>query len=1132
MPIRLPPSANFGFLARYDAGLVAVATRAEQYFPDDPVTSLMKFRQFGEMLAQQMAARTGVFTTMEESQAELLVRLRREGTVPRDVLDVFHDLRRRGNDATHGHQGDRAEAMAALRLARQLAIFFHRTFGDPKFKPGPFQPPRPPVDATAELQAEIERLRAERDASLTTAERAREAAEAAEARAQAEAADRAVWEALAAEEQAARTALAAELVALQQAAATAPPAAQQTISLLAFQAAEALDLDEASTRDRIDAQLRARGWEADTRTLRYAAGARPAKGRNMAIAEWPTASGPADYALFCGLTCVGVVEAKRRNRNVAAALVQAGRYAQGFLPEPGLELPAGGPWPADSQGQEPAYRLPFLFSANGRGYLKQIETQSGIWFRDARALTNHGRALSDWYTPDGLLALLGQDQAKAQAELAEKPFDFGFELRPYQRRAIEAVERNLAEDGRRTLLLAMATGTGKTKLAIAMLYRLLATRRFRRVCFVVDRTSLGDQAGGEFRTTRVVGANTFADIFGLKGLNETAPDEATKVHICTIQSLVKRILYAGTPDDVPPVDLYDLIVVDECHRGYTLDRELGDAELGFRSEADYVSKYRRVLEHFDAVKIGLTATPALHTTEIFGRPVFTYGLREAVIDGYLIDQEPPIRIETALSQAGIHFRQGEDLPLLDPLTQSIDLTTAPDDLDFEVESFNKRVITQEFNRVVAEELAQHIDPSLPGKTLVFAATDAHADIVVAELKKAFAATYGEIEDGAVAKITGSIDRPGRMIRRFRNDALPKVAVTVDLLTTGVDVPSIVNLVFLRRVNSRILYDQMIGRATRPCPAIGKETFRVFDAVRQYDAIQAFTEMRPVVVDPKLSFEQLLRELAEATDPAFRAAVRDQILVRLRRRLGKLSPQAAEAWENAAGESPADTVARIQGASPEDFAEWVKARPTLGPILDWNPEGGRPLPLAVSYHPDSHHSTTVGYGAAGRPEDYLSAFATFLRENGNTLAALNTVLTRPRELTRAALKELAMALQAEHFTEAALRAAYRDATNQDIAAGLIGFVRQAALGDALEPWAARVDRAMARLRARQAWTAPQRQWLDRLAGLVKEMGVADPALLDEGLFAQNGGMKRLNTVFGGQLASLLADINEEVWKPAA
>ncbi|MFN7307550.1 MAG: DUF4145 domain-containing protein, partial [Acetobacteraceae bacterium] len=175
MPVTLPQSANFGFLARYDAGMAMAAIRAEQYFPEDPVTSLMKLRQFGEMLAQQIAARTGVFTSIEETQAELLTRLRREGAVPRDVLDVFHDLRRRGNDATHGHLGDHAEAMAALRLARQLAVFFHRTFGDPKFKPGQFQPPLPPADATAELRAEIERLRAERDASLSAADRAREA---------------------------------------------------------------------------------------------------------------------------------------------------------------------------------------------------------------------------------------------------------------------------------------------------------------------------------------------------------------------------------------------------------------------------------------------------------------------------------------------------------------------------------------------------------------------------------------------------------------------------------------------------------------------------------------------------------------------------------------------------------------------------------------------------------------------------------------------------------------------------------------------------------------------------------------------------------------------------------------------
>ncbi len=311
----------------------------------------------------------------------------------------------------------------------------------------------------------------------------------------------------------------------------------------------------------------------------------------------------------------------------------------------------------------------------------------------------------------------------------------------------------------------------------------------------------------------------------------------------------------------PPIDQYDLMVVDECHRGYLLDREMSDDELGFRDQEDYISKYRRVLEHFDAVKIGLTATPALHTANIFGEPVFTYSYREAVVDGYLVDQEPPIQITTALSQAGIKFEKGAKIELIDTTTGEIDLTLAPDEIKFEVEEFNKKVITVAFNRVVAEELARQIDPSLPGKTLVFAVSDAHADIIVDELKTALRDAYGEIEDAAVAKITGSVDRVGDRIRAYRNDALPKIAVTVDLLTTGIDVPKITNLVFLRRVNSRILYDQMIGRATRPCDEIGKETYRIFDAVDLYPHLQNLTQMRPVVQTPSISLEQLFEEFS-------------------------------------------------------------------------------------------------------------------------------------------------------------------------------------------------------------------------------------------------------------------------------
>ena len=185
------------------------------------------------------------------------------------------------------------------------------------------------------------------------------------------------------------------------------------------------------TRALIDQQLRDRGWEADTKTLRHSAGVRPAKGRNMAIAEWPTASGPADYALFVGTTLVGVVEAKRRRKNVSAAIDQAERYSVGVTASADFAF-AGGPW-----GE---HRVPFVFAANGRSYLKQIETESGIWFRDTRRAANHRRALVDWPTPDGLAGLLEVDQDAATAALKAQPFEFGFPLRHYQESAIRAVE--------------------------------------------------------------------------------------------------------------------------------------------------------------------------------------------------------------------------------------------------------------------------------------------------------------------------------------------------------------------------------------------------------------------------------------------------------------------------------------------------------------------------------------------------------------------------------------------------------------------------------------------------------------------------------------------------------------------
>jgi type I restriction enzyme, R subunit len=535
-----------------------------------------------------------------------------------------------------------------------------------------------------------------------------------------------------------------------------------------------------------------------------------------------------------------------------------------------------------------------------------------------------------------------------------------------------------------------------------------------------------------------------------------------------------------SPADVPPIGQYDLMVIDECHRGYLLDREMSDAELSFRGQEDYVSKYRRVLEHFDAVKIGLTATPALHTAQIFGDPIYTYTYREAVVDGWLIDHEPPIRFQTALAKAGITFEAGEDVELLDSQTGEVQNATAPDELSFQVEAFNRKVITQPFNQVVAEELAKHIDPSLDGKTLVFAATDAHADIVVNELKKAFAAQYGSIEDAAIRKITGSVDKVGTLIRSFRNDAFPQIAVTVDLLTTGIDVPKITNLVFIRRVNSRILYEQMLGRATRRCDEIGKEVFRIFDAVDLYAKLQDLTQMKPVASNPKLTFEQLFDELATVTEEDQRELVRDQVLAKLHRKLRKLPSKVATDGRRPDGRNGRTTPRPAAPRHASDAAAHAKQFAGLGKILDWNPDGSGPNLIPISHHEDSMHAVTTGYGQYDKPEDFLDTFRSFVKNNQNQIAALTVVVQRPRELTRAELRSLRLELDKMGFSETSLRRAWNDASNEDIAASIIGFVRQAALGDPLIPFETRVQQATKAILAKTKWTDPQKQWLRRIA----------------------------------------------------
>jgi type I restriction enzyme R subunit len=1111
-------SHNFDHLIEIDRPLAVLASHAERYFVDDANTALIKTRQFAERMTRFVAESAGVTDDDNDTFSDTLRKIRRDGLLPSEILDVLHHLRIKGNSAVHGHEGERRQAFEAIKLCHRLGVWLRASVTN---KPGltiPFTPPKLDDTDSAELRQQVkELLQKVQEQSVEVAEQAADAKQAKSA-----ALDALQRAQLAEEESEVYAELALEA---EQRVSEAPSSGSaQTFIKAAFASAKDMDFDEADTRLLVDEQLRQAGWEADSSVWKHSAGTRPERNRRIAIAEWPTGSGPADYALFVGRTLVGIIEAKRKRKNVLSALdVQATRYSHDIKSDSSFDF-AGGPW-----GK---HKVPFIFASNGRSYYPALATQSGIWFRDTRNDTNAARALEGWFTPEGLTERLEVDRQAAEAELAEKPFNFGFELRPYQIAAIKAVESGLAKD-RREMLVAMATGTGKTKLAIAMIYRLLEAKRFLRVCFIVDRSALGEQAENAFETTRMVGAKTFAEIFGLRGLDDNSIDRDAKIDICTVQSLVKRVL-EKEPENRPAIDQYDLILIDECHRGYLLDREMSEAETTFRDQSDYVSKYRRVVEYFDAVTVGLTATPALHTAEIFGEPIYRYSYREAVIDGWLVDHDPPHLIKTALSKAGITLEAGDTIDVLDPRTGEIDTATLPDQMDFRVEHFNRKIRTPTFNKVVSEEIARRVDITSPdaGKTLVFAASDDHADEIVNCLRQAYRDEGLEIRDDMIQKITGSIDKPNKMILKYKNEGDPRIAVTVDLLTTGIDVPAIKNLVFLRRVNSRILYDQMIGRATRKCDEIGKDAFQIYDAVDLYPNLQAMTEMRPVVVNPTVTFETLFDGFENANDSTHQDEILDQIIVKLSRKIRKMNDDIRKQYSAQAGETPEETLQRFRNIPAPEVKTWTKARPGLGAFFDFEGNRGAPPIIPIYGGADEVVAVSRGYGDGVKPADFIDAFQEFIRENANRIDALNLVLTRPRDLTRESLKELRMALDARHFTESALRTAWRDKTNEDIAASIIGFIRQAALGDALIPYAERVETAIRKVVSTHDLDDVQQRWLSKIGDEMKSQVVIDRQTFEGPPFTDHGGYKRFDKIFKGELDAILEEIRNNTWEPAA
>ncbi|MDP3301486.1 MAG: type I restriction-modification system endonuclease [Sulfuricurvum sp.] len=1178
--------SNFVFLQQHDPIFLQLATASEQLFRLDPNSTLVKLRQFSEALSKDIASRVNIAPYTYNNQNELLYLIDRKLGLDAVVKDLFHTLRKEGNRAVHEFSTNHKQALDALRMAHKLAIWYHRAFGnDEGFVEEPFRLPRDPTEQLQKIQDEQEFLRAklleanqaiEENRDLA-ALKEQEASEYAAVLKEMEAAKQ-EYEKIIAEKEAeikkTVTAFESKIKKISEVEKTAKEEKelQQALKRKVKKASGSISLNEAETREIIDLKLSEAGWEAETRFLDYNKGARPEDGRNMAIAEWPCynphtkKNTRADYVLFIGLQPVGVVEAKKFGNDVADDLRQAEEYSRDIdlgsvkqiARNLGVELDLT-EWKIGN-GAEERYQIPLAYSTNGREFQNQIKTKSGIWFRDLRAPEHKSRAITAWPTPDEIKRLLARDETKIVEKIKEDHWGT-LQLRDYQKQAIYKVEEAIINK-QREVLIAMATGTGKTRTVIALMYRLLKAGYFHRILFLVDRGALGEQTQNAFAEIRPEGNLAFDVIYDVKELKDRFPDSKTKVHVATVQSMVKRVLAS---DEMIPIGQYDCIIVDEAHRGYTLDKEMTEGEMELRDFNEYVSAYRKVLDYFDAVRIGLTATPALHTVDIFGRPVYTYSYREAVIDGWLIDSEPPYTFDTQLSKNGIHFDKESEVEVVNIIGE-VRTEILEDEMDFEIEDFNRKVLNEDFNRVICETLAKdYLDPTGEEKTLIFCVNDLHADLVVEQMKKALDLYHGEQPDNAVMKITGSIRDPRGAIREYKNELLPNIAVTVDLLTTGIDVPAIVNLVFLRRVRSRILYEQMKGRATRLCPDINKDIFRIFDAVGLHKVLQSVDTMKPIVQLVSVPIEQLIEDLNN--DKSYELSgealgtkgtknhaqdVHEQLIAkfqRIVRRTKKIEsfPDAKEALsllDTLLGEKVGCTFnelpEKLKELGPKATGKFFKETPDLLNFMIDLRSGLKlgETDIVISMHEDQLVATNRGYGKddSGKeilaPEDYLESFNTFIKENKNKIAALKAVIDRPRDLTRNDLKTLRLMLSEHSFNETHLHTAWKEAKNVDIAATIIGYIRSAALGSPLIPYEQRVDNALVKIKGSRKWSPNQERWLERLATQIKANIILDDEAFEAAPFKDHGGRERIEVFLDGKLDEILDDFSMYIWEQTA
>ena len=1084
--------SNFFFLKNKYCNYAKLGSLAEQHYQNDPIACIAKLRSLCEFIVKD------IYSSNERYNSELPLKAlindcEDKEYIPEKVVNLLHTIRIKGNFAVHENKGTSEEALEVLKYAHYISFWFYVLNGGDKNNFKPFEIPVCKVNELERLKQEQEQTIIELKKKLEENEKLLKQKPKAEA----------------------------DIIDFKK--------RSQEISKF-----KEIDLNERQTRRiLIDVRLKKLGWK----IINFSEKLNLESLDKVAVAELPTKQGFADYALIVKGKLLGFIEAKKIKTGSQNVIEQAKRYSKDSVQE---------------TGRWREYKVPFLYSTNGEK----------VFFLDIRNEKNISRELSDFHTPDALNEFFNRENIEFTKWFKDYQVENYFENcsqkpYPFQKRAIESVEKGIIESQRK-MLLAMATGTGKTYTTVSMIYRLLESKAAKRVLFLVDRKALAAQAVTAFASFDTPKGNKFNkeyEIYSQRFQKEdfeegeaydsnVLPNEYltkpqakhTFVYVSTIQRMTINLKGKDSNisdeegnleyeiDDANqiniPIHAFDLIIVDECHRGYT---------------SKETNLWRTTINYFDAIKVGLTATPALHTVSYFNEPIYKYSVEEAVEEGFLVDYDDPIIIKSGVRINGVFLKEGEEVELIDTESGKSFIDRLEDERDFASSEIEKKITVPDSNRKIIQEIKKYIDAHeektgrFP-KTLIFAANDlphtSHADEIVRICKEEF-----RRGDDFVCKITGSpsVDRPLQKIRQFRNRPNPAIVVTVDMLSTGVDIPKIEFIVFLRPVKSRILWEQMLGRGTRLCKAINKTHFTIVDCfegtlVEYFKNVSGFDYKTPQ--KEVLSIEQVIEKIYKNEDRDYytKAFIR-----RLRRIEKNMSGEAYEYFEPYIEDGD---IGRFASELTERLStEFVKTMKLLRnkdfqqSLLDY-PRPKRQFIKAFEAEDTVTSERVLRYdGETVKPDDYINSFCEFVQNNKDQIDAIKILLERPKEWKYEVLKDLRLKLKQNKFEEKELQKAHNLLYHKALA-DIISMVKHAVKQE--EPILTaeeRVNLAINKIKQDINFDTEQQKWL----GYIKEHLINNLSIeIDDfeymPVFTDRGGLTKARNVFKNIFDELIIKLN--------